>query len=571
MTHSHTHNANVSDEFKTIYNEIKNHISGTFLNKVKDEEIALFIVRDKEVSYSKALNEALKDGSFSEDEVQYLRCNTCGYFYHKYGTLVSINVEGEVKSMVWDIETYLSDFPKFKTFFKSLKEQVEEATIKHPAYDIRELISVGETPYKEKGGFNHFVLFWDFEDSSAIEKIKTAFEYNENLFHLETNLKNCYRDDTLEKALFSLQGNNSVHSERVKKIIKGHIEIRDTLKKCGKEKYKIVKMYLASNYSSSFLQINNTSLGILIDGIMKGEVEKSMNLFIKATDPAFYQRTLREAKLKEIEDTEKFIIDNNITLGRRYVDMSEITDHVIWSCKTEEEKKDSIFSKLKNSEKEESDKVKDKLENVGYPIQVFSIETFLEYIKNTEIKNLYHYFNNEGGDIVTGSVSENPVRMWKWEDDENIQPYSWICTNLRGRYNYTQFSFRKVENIITHPGEWGVNDCNYKGIMFINTKENSVSLMSKLKNNPGIGLFSEILDSRFHQHRRVIEEYSNKENLQIPSNIVYPAVGVIMTKGECQNIIIIEFEKTALIAFITYSPFNIDKDKIIKITKKMIS
>lgn len=385
-------------------------------------------------------------------------CNLCNNFLRRYGNIIAVDKNNKIMTMFDDLEDIENDMvPVFNSLskllrkssisnifvetFDELKNLPYEKTTKNQEvyqlgvaqnfkqYDKAEAGVYGVVKEGEIYEFNHLNVkvskeFIDFSGKSK-EAIQALYRTSKEL--LERGL-NEIKIDTLDLVIDLINQNSlldgSAHLPKVKEFKK--IVILFNKQKFSNDLEKECWLWNASK--SSISRFRNSLIGVLCTELSEGEeLNKACENWNKRVDPANYMKATAPITKSQIENAEKFVIENGYveSFDRRFATIDDIKASEILHLNISDEKiaPVSVFSGMKSKSTSHKRSNFDKLESV-------SIEKFMKEIVPT-CSSIEVFFENKHQNnlvvMTTANVKESKP-IFKWPNN-----YSWTYKgNLAG-------------------------------------------------------------------------------------------------------------------------------------------
>ena len=448
---------------------------------------------------------------------KYYNCNTCFTFINRIGRLVTIDDDGKLHSLCWDIST--DGLGIFKDSIIAMKNAVESGTInniftynryyRHMAISSDSYLILG-TP--ETGEWTHF---WGKIVSTDIPSIREYISEDEFRSRIEVSRHTIdkWDDSTILKVLSFTPTQKINDSYKVKSACE-HLMYIKRLYRTIKNHNARLKCLWENN---KFLyHLGNSALGSLFDDIQSDVFydETCIERYNDRVDPVNYKRPKSAPTEALIEQATELIKELNMenSLKRRFALLSELPN-LLWEKKEEEKSnkayRDGVFSNVKSKEN-----IKDQLEKQAIYGGKMTLTKFINkilpdaeklYVITRPVDNYCAY---------TTAVDMDAPCIIKWDNPEARNPFS--------QYVYYKGSYSS---------DWNVHD-NSKGVECLAIANGSDHLLDKelcvdtdtgvlfvLKDvydtvNSSSGLFPYILIGELYSIRKVIESFSNSTPLE---------------------------------------------------------
>lgn len=429
---------------------------------------------------------------------QHYTCHACRHFFNRYGSLVTVNEDGTLDSVLWDDES-APEF--FKTAAKAIRKAVLKAKINSVFKTDLKVLGMPVTgvwthfsvPVPEKMRHRSRVL-------SASQVMAEKLEDRKMLFNALMD----YSLTTIEQALLILKSELLYRGEKTLGIAEW---LRDIKIKFENKRNKDNFIWQAvATAPAGFCHIRSSMIGTLLDDIESGmEFETIKRRFEEKMNPLHYQRPQAAPTAGNIAQAEKLVEKLGIqnSLKRRFARVDEI--EAIWRPKQEQEQPASgVFGHLVSKDKQPSSRME--LPSVTMTWRKFS-ETVLPSAEKIEF--MVPSFGPFSAILTAVDMDAPPILQWDREDKRN--PFSWYVYNngsMAQTWGLTN-GYRPVTAVTYQPSMWydenthqgkavyfiidGAKDSNYKGA--------------------GNALFPEILKSELREIRPTIEAYSRGETI----------------------------------------------------------
>lgn len=469
---------------------------------------------------------------------QQYNCNTCRKFIDTYGGLVGISRDNKVVSLLWDEDT-VPDM--FKKSVKAMRESCEQGRIllnwfycESFWHDIAVNDIIGKKrPKGAKNEYNHFYIdkynanklsrihINTFTNSvSALIKLELIKQEDADAF---ASFLKCNDLSGIEDYQWAASLKDLVEEFRSKKANVPLLAI----------KYSQMNNWRWAGFNSSIMRE-------ILDGILEGnsfDTLKSRYLYLR--DPIRFMRPVNDASDQLIKEANKLFAENGITidsLKRRPARVDELT--YLWK---EEEKApievhgepkdagvfDSLLEDNKNKKYSPKFITKEKMSLNKFITKV------LPYCESISLKcdgNLMQLLCYYGVWFNTATVQDS-APILRWDRLDKRQPVSQyqIQTRVTPQLyvpNCMALDYIDIYGVCYDVHYWTSDvdpeTISSTGLNFIFKKDGKV--IEQVANS--LSLFPEIVDSKFHSIRRVIEQFSNTNPLDpIEPNNAIPAVG----------------------------------------------
>ena len=460
---------------------------------------------------SKKLHEIFID-NIPERVRQHYRCNTCFMFINRVGALVTIDDDGTLHSVCWDVP--LEEVGIFAPAFNEMKKAVESGTVRNVfSYDeknkfmkksgIQELtLGIPVT-----GDWDHFYGTLDLANIYAPIYRVSEEEFRERLNISRENL-NRWNIPAIKKALAYAGSGNLFATDKVKSKCELLLEIIEkyttTISANGRLRLK---------WENSFFlyHIRGSSIGALLDDFQNDNLSDSecIDRYNSKVDPLKYKRSQAAPSEALIKQAEKLISDLGAenSLKRRFALVSDLP-RLLWAPKADEddikEYRSGVFSKVKSKENAKDDY--ELVHNDGGKI------TLTKFMKSVApgAKRITVITPDIGSyaAYITAVDMEAPCIV-KWDSKEVRNPIS--------QYVYSNGSYKSQWNIFesevdcvgiaNFPEDLLSEELSQNGALFI------LDHVYDTKNSAS-ALFADNLIPELFPIRKVIESFSNATPLE---------------------------------------------------------
>lgn len=401
------------------------------------------------------------DPMFRDPESSEHNCNHCNNFVRRYGNIVAIGEDGELMTL-FDVHIHNEFSYEYMNPALKLSTAIYASGIKDVFFETR--MDLNKLPYEklergqelfrlginknvkrytreeaEKFGvvkpneirtFNHMFLDLPKEfvsnTSDSVEQITSFYRDKHNVFKRAIEEYSVDTLNTVEDLI--LQGSlldGTAHLPAIKKM-KAHLIAFNskTSEHINKDNYFWKVTY---NMEERIAKFRNTLIGVLCSELEEGlELVTVCTNWNKRVDPANYMKATAPITKRQIEDAQKFLIENNYeeSFNRRHACIDDISASEIKHLNGSGNamKSFSIFDKVAPT-------VGAKKLNFDYANKI-AIEDFMEKIlPNAESLEVY-LENRMSKNMVNLTTSVNPEskKAFKWDNN-----FSWTMNgNLAG-------------------------------------------------------------------------------------------------------------------------------------------
>lgn len=460
---------------------------------------------------SKKLHEIFID-NIPEYARQHYRCNACFMFINRVGALVTIDDNGTLHSVCWDVP--LEEVGMFAPAFNEMKKAVESGTVRNvfsydrhkiPAYiqkDSSDLI----LGLPSTGDWTHFYGILYTRNINLQVEISEK-EFRERLNVSRENL-NRWNTPAIKKALAYAGSGDLFATDKVKSQCEYLLELI--------EKYTTTistngRLRLMWENSYFLYHIGGSSIGSLLDDFQNDNLSDSecIDRYNSKVDPLKYKRSQAAPSEALIKQAEKLISDLGAenSLKRRFALVSDLP-RLLWAPKADEddnkEYRSGVFSKVKSKENAKDDY--ELVHNDGGKI------TLTKFMKSVApgAKRITVMTPARGSYAAyTTAVDMEAPCIIKWDSKEVRNPISQYVYN-NGSYG-TQWNIFESEadcvGIANFPEDLLSEELSQSGALFI--LQNVYDLQNKAS-----ALFADNLIPELFSIRKVIESFSNATPLE---------------------------------------------------------
>ena len=460
---------------------------------------------------SKKLHEIFID-NIPERVRQHYRCNTCFMFINRVGALVTIDDDGTLHSVCWDVP--LEEVGMFAPAFNEMKKAVESGTVRNVfSYDEK-------NKFMEKSGIQELTLgipvTWNWDHFYGTLNLANIYapvyrvseeEFRERLNISRENL-NRWNIPAIKKALAYAGSGDLFATDKVKSQCELLLEIIDKYTTTISANGRLRLMW----ENSFFLyHIGGSSIGELLDDFQNDNLSDSecIDRYNSKVDPLKYKRSQAAPSEALIKQAEKLISDLGAenSLKRRFALVSDLP-RLLWAPKADEddnkEYRSGVFSKVKSKEN-----AKDDYELVHNDGGKITLTKFMKsVVPGAKRITVITPAIGSYAAYVTAVDMEAPCII-KWDSKEVRNPIS--------QYVYSNGSYKSQWNIFesevdcvgiaNFPEDLLSEELSQNGALFI------LDHVYDTKNSAS-ALFADNLIPELFPIRKVIESFSNATPLE---------------------------------------------------------
>lgn len=444
---------------------------------------------------------------------QHYTCNACKHFVNKFGGVVSINNDGYIIPVMWDIENVP---PLYKKSVNAIYDMIFNHSTVTGVFVSSD--KVWGSPVT--GEWHHMavipprgLVFY----KPTMSAHQYSAEKTEDYITLTNGLRE-YPLTSIETALTLLKADSFYRSEKILGVAEW---IKDIHKKRSSTRNNILKSNITwlavAKAPAGFCHIKSTMIGTLLQDIRDGFSFKDIKKrFEEKMNPTQYQRPQVEPTQGNINAAEKVISQLRAegSLERRFARLDEI--EAFWQPLVQRNRRrpkddTGVFSHLKTK----NAVPKSPKKTVIPTIATMTWEKFYRTIlpEANQIEFFVPMNNSSYAGIVT-AVNPNSPPILQWDMEEERNPFSWYIYSGGSSarlWNLTSRQYCNVTGICFQPSMWG----DY-GDKFRHQGESVIFILDGAKdtNNGSLVLFPETLKSDFHSIRATIEAFSQRGRLE---------------------------------------------------------
>lgn len=426
---------------------------------------------------------------------QHYNCNECRRFVNRFGHLVTIDNDGDIKPVMWALAPKFFTQAVARVFFA-----VKAARVTGVFLTSDKRLGVTRT-----GEWTHMSV--DIPSEMRYRKVlntpEQAIAEKREDFRMLMAALNTYKLETVETAVNILESDSLYRSEKVLGIGRWFLEVK-RLGSTGRNFANLVWKKVAEA-PAGFCHISSSMIGTLLDDIEDGlSFETVKRKFDEKMNPLKYQRPQVAPSAGNVKRAEKIVAKLGIekSLKRRFARLNEI--NTIWKPKNEfvaPLTTTGIFAGIKTKEKEKAP-----VNDICPRTQTMTWDKFRRTVL-ADAKKIELYvpqFKSGFAAFVTAEDNAAPPIV-QWDNEDHRNPFSWYLYN-GGSYpeawNLKGGEYVEVTGVTPQPNMWQSGyEHQGEGVLFVlkNCKD---------RYNRSSGLFPEILRSELREVRSTIEAYS---------------------------------------------------------------
>jgi hypothetical protein len=497
------------------------HVRATFAKATSDKSARLFYVDMKNVEDD--ADDDVPDLTMFDEYLAHIHpaqrqvhdCAACRSFMKRYGSLVTINEQGKVRSAVWNAEGY--DGP-YEDVIRTLRSDVALRPIKGVFLTKQFVLGQPRTGgYYGEPEWTHLSLdvpkHLVLDDPINTERqvmAKKRESYKDMLRALGD-----YKLETVNRALALLESEKLYRAE---KVIGPCRFLRDTIverEKLQGKRAKANALWLRVALApEGFAQPRSSMIGTLLDDLQDPKLDfKAVKArFADKMKPTNYATPKAAPKAGNIQRAETIIqkLNGAGALERRYALASEV--QTIWTPqarKAKAEATDGVFAHLQPKGTQNQGNLKP----YGSPT-VMTWARFRSKVLPDAVRIQAYVPNRASFGAYTTAQYPEAERILQWDDMDNRNPFAWYVYpdgSFAHQWNLPADSWLDVLGISMQPTMWGGEN------KFTHFGEGALIMLPGCKDgrhkSAGNALFPQCLRSELHEVRATIEAYSRGAKL----------------------------------------------------------
>lgn len=452
---------------------------------------------------------------FDPADRQYHNCDCCRAFINKYGSLATLDADGNAKSVLWN-EAHLGSRARYRKVLSVLRQTVERGKV------VKQFLWDGKEDWGQRAtnGWDHLWAKPTHLSQPNIDRAEPAMaKQMQNRIHLAQALAD-FSLFELERAIGFVSTGGWNGQDRMLPWLEFLKEAKSISSARG-ESYNRRLWYRVAKAPAGWCTPRSSIVGALIDD-MRAELstEGLRHAHNKRMDPLKYQRP-ETVSAGNIARAEQIFQERGLakSLERRPALLNEV--QFDWQPKPGRALQASgIFGHLAAHERTS---VERSLLNV-YPTKV----TYARFLRDAlpralDIEAIVPHQGNFIG--LTTAVHEDAPPILQWDSLEKRNPFAWyVYHNGSPASNWGLKSGRvKVVGITKQPSQWN-GGFEQHGSSFIFLLEGAAD-----QRDASLALFPECLRSELHEVRSTIEAFSRTGRLQRMQRGLRLAAGLRVT------------------------------------------
>lgn len=458
--------------------------------------------------------------SIPEEARSHYNCKTCHHFFDKYGTLVFIDEEGDLKSILWN-ENIASGI--FVDVIKKMRIEVETAGITKPfeCCDFnsndwsRDGYTMAILGIPKTGEWSHFYARINYQNISCSFDPGHTREWATHIFETASHTLNTLSVETITKAIAISSSDKLSNIKNPKKIFEAIKEIKEDINKSTVKGRKYHKLWKYAFDSDLLYHLSGSMEGKLLSDIDEGySVDSIIERYNEMADPINYRRPKSGPTEGNIKEAEKLIADLGLepSLKRKFATLEEIPNF-IWKASEEEnievEHEGGVFAKVLPKGKTRSEKV-------DLTSQSAIRMTFIKFVDKVlpEAKKIYFKISGYRTTYCayTSALDPEAPPIMKWDnikDRNTFSNYVYHEGSYPERWNLPDDSHVEVLAIIPSPEEMLTPEVTKSALLVLKDCKDTDAA-------GGSALFPNTLIPELYPIRKTIESFSTITPLHVP-------------------------------------------------------
>lgn len=253
---------------------------------------------------------------------QHYNCNACRSFFNKYGSLVAVSENGELKSVLWNDK----DVPEFfKQAVKVMKNVVEGSNVTGVFLSDTKVLG---HPVTGEWTHIHVKLPSEMVFRSRLETAGQAMAVKREEFNMVNRAVRDFSLDTINKALTLINSETLYRGDKAKPNVEWFKSLVEKVKNADTADKKKNIIWLAiAEAPNGFAHIRSNATGTLLKDISEGlSTEEVASKFKQVMNPSNYQRSQSAPSENSIYEAEKVVAQLGIenSLARKYATLEEV-------------------------------------------------------------------------------------------------------------------------------------------------------------------------------------------------------------------------------------------------------
>lgn len=427
--------------------------------------------------------------SFPFFDRQEYRCNCCKSFIRKYAGLVTIDEQGAVTPVLWQLG---KDYGYFNPVVVAMNHAVRRSAV-NGVFLTRD--SVLGTP--TAGGWTHLAVTAPAGASiGGYDPVNQVIAEKTENFSMVSRALNKFSEEVIQQGFQLLNTGFLPRSEIGLGPVKFLADLKEAIK-CGNRENLIWKAVATA--PNGFCHINSGMAGFLMETIEEdGNAEVVKRKWAEKVGGLAYQRPTTAPTAQNIARGEKIIEQAGYkpSLRRRHATMDDL--RLIWAPKAEEQSSGVFGHLVPRSTKPDLD--------LNTPAVEMTFSKFARTILPTAEQILVHVPGKGQFSGLTTAVDPTAPGLFQWSNPVCWYLYSGGST--ANRWNLTAASWVEVTGITPQPNMWENESPNTGEAIFFLLKGCYDTYDASLC------LFPSTLKGDLHEIRKTIEAFSQAGKLE---------------------------------------------------------
>ena len=426
---------------------------------------------------------------------QHYNCHACRRFFERYGSLVTVNEEGRLESVLWNITP-----PKFfRDAVERLRDTVEAAHITGLFLWSEDVWGVEQTgawthlaaPVQART-FNNLLLTVDQQMAATTEEFKKL-----------TRVLGELSIPDIEQAVRVLESDALYRGEKTLGNAQWLLKLAKSLRGMRGARRSNLVWVAAAEAPAGFCHVRSGMLQTLLDDILQGlPFAEISRRWAEKMNPSKYQRptVVKEGTINQAEQVVEKLRSSG-ALARRFARLEDVL-HWVWQpgrVRPKRSPQGSVFGHLKPTPPS----------FLELPGQYISYEKFLAEVL-PEALNIEYLTTVNPTSFIGLVTAENPDAppLMQWDSLDARNPLSWYFYKDGSRaheWNLTPGTWVKVAGICPSPAHWKFHTA-------WNVPEMAIFILEgarDMRHRAGGGFFPECLRNEYHGVRSVMEGFAN--------------------------------------------------------------
>ena len=439
-------------------------------------------------------------------ERQYHTCHCCRTFIHRYGSLVVLNTNDQVKSALWDERHLPDDDAHYWRAAHRLRRAVERGT-------VSDLFLWNESQWglPEAGGFTHLwakpdsKYRWTRRDQTPGQAMAARREDRRTLEHALGTMPR----DLVERAVDMLRAGSLYRADKVLPMASFLLDAHDRVAgKKGEQRNRIL-WRLVGEAAAGWCSPRGSVLGALVEDLQAGlHAEAVARKHNERMDPLQYQRPSAPTSAGNVAQAERLFEQLGLapSLRRRFAAADELVH--LWTPRAaQEEPQSGVFGHLL-SQRSPGDQKRLTTGAVTMTFAKFQRDVLPWAVEIQARVPAHGQFC-----AFTTAVETDAPPILQWDSEEHRNPFAWYVYASGSPASQWGLSAGRLARVICvseMPPVWTDRvrwkDYGNSALLILEGARDSA--------NTSLALFPECLRGELHQVRRTIEAHSRSRKLE---------------------------------------------------------